>query len=151
MKEIVKLTPIQGHLIFLCKGHYEYDDLFDALKRLWAVRCGWDWQLAGNDTYTYIADDLFEIMMLCKGLDINTNMEYVHREINCEIFKPENMLPIQALIWEYKRILSQVQVKKSLGNDEYYDLVTLPEPNNELFERIFRGESQYEDYKLIEK
>ena len=152
MKETVKLTPIQGHLIFLCKGIYKYDDLFDALKKLWAIRCGWDWQLAKNDTYTYIANDLFELMMLCKGLDINVSMEQIHRDINESwVGKPANMLPIQALIWEYKRILSQVQVKDTLKNGEFYDLVTLPEPNNELFERIFKGEGHYEDYKLIDQ
>lgn len=151
-KETVKLTPIQGHLIFLCKGLYKYDNIFEALKKLWAIRCGWDWQLSNNDTYTHIADDLFKIMTLCKGLDINISMQNIHRNINeSRIGKPPNMSPIQALIWEYGRILSQVQVKESLKNGEYYDLVTLPEPNKELFERIFRGEGHYEDYKLIDQ
>jgi hypothetical protein len=148
-KETVKLTPIQGHLILLCKGHYKYEDLFDALKKIWAIRCGWDWNLARNDTYTYIANDLFEILSLCKNLDVNITMENIHRSINDSLGKPENLLPIQALIWEYRCQLSNIKVRETNENGEYYDLITLPESNKELFERIIKGEGKYDDYKLF--
>jgi|688.fasta_scaffold17891_13 hypothetical protein len=152
MKPIL-LEPIQGHIVLYCKGWYKRPNdvnFFEGLKRIWAIRCGWDYELATNDTLIYVANDMFEIMNICLPDRLQHFMENLHREIVWQIGKPENLSPIEALIWEYKSVLSNMEIKtKPEGTEEYITLIQLPEPNKELFERILSGNGYYEDHKLI--
>jgi hypothetical protein len=79
-------------------------------------------------------------------------MENVHREIVWQIGKPENLSPIESLIWEYRCILSNMQIKeKPKGKKRYQWIVKLPNHKTRVFERILRGNGRYKDYELITK
>jgi hypothetical protein len=62
------------------------------------------------------------------------------------------MTPIEAIIWEYKSMLSNLQIKEKdkLFTDEYINLIKLPEPLPDIFNRILKGKGEYGDYWLIE-
>lgn len=40
----LEIKGIEGHIILLCKGHYKYSDILEALRMIWAIRCGYDYQ-----------------------------------------------------------------------------------------------------------
>ena len=64
LKENAKVTAIQGHIILYCKSHYRVKDVsyIEGLKRIWAIRCGYDYNEADNSMLEYIANDLFNII-----------------------------------------------------------------------------------------
>jgi hypothetical protein len=154
---MIELDKFQGHIVLYCKCHYNSPDgekgFFEGLKKIWAVRCGYDYSLTGNDTLTYIADDMYNIISACMPDKLTNLMSRIHREINPMVLisKPKDMIPIEAIIWEYRSILSNLQVKRKHENkDEYIEIVKLPDPMPEVFNRILAGKGEYGDYKLIE-
>ena len=64
LKENAKVNTIQGHIILYCKNHYQVKDVsfIEGLKRIWAIKCGYDYNEADNSMLEYIADDLFNII-----------------------------------------------------------------------------------------
>jgi len=153
MKKPVLLTPIQGHIVLYCKGHYEYENFFEGLKMIWAIRCGYDYQYTSKDSLTYIAMDMFEIIMLCKPERLQSIMENVHRGINESHLMSSNskdFSPIEALIWQYRIILSNMQIKEKVKKN-YKSLIKLPRSKKLLFNRILKGKGKYNDYELITK
>lgn len=130
MKE---LKTFDGHLVLLCKGHYQSEDksltFLDYLKRIWAVRCGLDIEHVDSYSYGYIANRLYKILIGCKPSNIG------HRD---------NLTPIEKLIYIYKNQIADLQIR---NEDE--TLISLPNPQKEIFNRILNGNIFYGDYELI--
>lgn len=156
----MELNKFQGHIVLYCKGHYTFPEgdkgFFEGLKMIWAIRCGYDYNLTTMDTLTYIANDMYEILEKCMSIDKISNLiKKLHSEIN-PIYpgyanKPKDMSPIEAIIWEYRSMLNNLKIKeKDKITEEYIDLVKLPEPIPEIFNRILKGKGEYGDYWLIE-
>lgn len=151
----IELTVMQGHIVLYCKGHYKYKDFFEGLKMIWAIRCGYDYELTSKETLSYIADEMYEILLETQTPEkMRYIMEQVHRNIEpfwASEFE-KNLSPIQALIWQYRSHISNMQIKASFKDKNgYYELVKLPKPNKEVFNRILRGKGRYGDYDLIHK
>lgn len=153
MNKPILLTPIQGHIILYCKGHYHYENFFEGLKMIWAIRCGYDYKYTSKDTLTYIANDMFEIIMLCKPERLQYFIETIHRGINESSLVYSNskeLSPIESLIWQYRIILSNLQTKEKVKKN-YRFIIKLPKSKKCVFNRILKGEGKYNDYKLITK
>lgn len=148
---MVKLKDkFQGHLILYCKGHYKTKDFFEGLKMIWAVRCGYNYKDTSEYTIRYIADDMYNIIKTTSPERLDYLMNILHREIGHELFwKPENMTPIESMVWEYRGILNNLQVRESDGKGGFIDLIELPKPQKRIFNRILRGNGRFEDYDLI--
>ena len=153
----IELDEFQGHIVLYCKHHYKTPKgdkgFFEGLKMIWAIRCGYKYELTGKDTLTYIANDMYSIIRKCMPKRLEHLMETLHREINWGIGKPENLSAIEAIVWEYGSMISQMQVReKKEGRKRYSWIVKLPKPKKQVFNRILRGNSNYEDYyKIVEK
>lgn len=148
MKKPIELDVFDGHLVLYCKGKYETKDFFEGLKRMWAIRCGYDYEYSNDDVYRYVANHLFKIIIRCDLQRIEHLMDDIHRELTWSISTPENLTPIQALIWRYRSIIIGMQVREKRGS-RYYPLVRLPKPKVRVMKRILRGNGRYQDYEVI--
>jgi hypothetical protein len=160
---MITLEKFQKHIVLYCKGRYNTPKgdkgFFEGLKMIWAIRCGYDYEFTSKDTLTYIANDMYAIIAQCLPHKLPDLMDKLHREINCSLGKPENLTPIEALIWEYRSILQNMQVrrlanendklKQKLPGGEYVWLVKLSQPQPTLFNKILAGRGEYNDYKKV--
>ena len=148
---MVTLDTFQGHIVLYCKGHYEYDDFFEGLKMIWAIRCGYDYKQCSSDVLTYIANDMYKIISICMPNKLLYLHEVLHKEVaNQTFYKPKNMSPIEAIIWEYRGFISNMQIKDKV-NKNYKTLVKLPNRQIRIFNRILKGNGNYDDYQLIKE
>ena len=151
IKTPIELDPIQGHIVLLCKNWYKMPkrkSFFEALRMIWAIRCGYDYKLTSYDTDSYIANDMWEVINTCAPERLTVYMDNFHREIGNTRFKPKDMTAIQAIIWEYKNIISNLTICNKVG-EEWIPIIKLPKPNNRVFKRILRGNGKYNDYYTI--
>lgn len=152
LKEIIKLDTFQGHIVLLCKNWYKIPkeiSFFEALRMIWAIRCGYDYKLTSLDTDAYIANDMWKIINKCCPEKLITYIDNFHREVaNQAFWKPKDMTPIQAIIYEYGNIISNIQIRDSIEGKPII-LVKLPKPMKQVFNRILRGNGKYQDYELI--
>lgn len=150
---MIELEKFQGHIVLYCKGHYKVKktDFFEGLKMIWAIRCGYDYETFRKDILIYIANEMYEIISTCLPHKLPYLMEIIHREVGAESWtKPQGLTPIEAIIWEYRSIISGMKVKElKEGRKRYSWLVKLPKPQNKLFNRILNGKGEYEDYKKV--
>lgn len=153
---MIILEKFQKHIVLYCKGQYDIPEgdkgFFEGLKMIWAIRCGYDYELTSNDTLTYIANDMYSIISKCMPEKLPFLMDQIHRGINpfISFTKPENMTPIEAIIWEYRSILSNMQIReKPEGKKKYQWLVKLDNKQPQLFNRILRGNGKYKDYEKV--
>jgi len=116
---------------------------------IWAIRCGYDYEHTSKDTLTYIANDMYNIISQCMPERLPRLMESLHREINWSIGKPENLEPIEAIIWEYRSMLSCMQVRERNSKGKLIWLVDLRNTQPQLFNRILKGKGKYDDYKKV--
>lgn len=166
MIEPVKLDTFDGHLVLYCKGHYvntktktkekAETDFFEGLKKIWAVRCGYDYKPEGDRVLEYIADHMFEILVDCKALSDPTKikhfMDVIHKGVYDQNFKPQGMSPIRALIWEYRTMICGLKIKElPKGKKRHVPIVILPKPMKRVFNRILNGKGEYKDYEKITK
>jgi hypothetical protein len=166
MKEPITLETFQGHLVLYCKGRYANSkitsrekalvEFFEGLKMIWAIRCGYQYEQNDSDrVLEYIADEMFEIISECKRLDsvekIKHFMDVLHKEVyNQAFYKPKNMSPIRAIIWEYNQIICQLQIFEiPEGKKRHVPIVILPKPKKQIFSRILNGNGRYDDYRKI--
>lgn len=142
---MIKLETFQGHIVLYCKTHYKFKDFFDGLKRIWAIRCGYDYEHTSSDVMRYIANDMYSIIALTQPKKLEHLMQIIHHEVtNQAFYKPQNMTPIEAIVWEYRSVLCNLQIKD--GNKT---LVYLPKPQRRIFNRILNGNGHFSDYDLI--
>lgn len=153
---MVILEKFQKHIVLYCKGQYYIPEgdkgFFEGLKMIWAIRCGYDYEYTSKDTLTYIANDMFNIIMQCKPEKLEFFMDKIHREINpiSNWTKPKDLTHIEAIIWEYRSILSGMQIReKPEGEKRYKWLVYLGKPQPRLFNRILKGKGEYKDYEKV--
>ena len=158
MKEPVNLDIFQGHVVLFCKGHYKINDFFEGLKMIWAIRCGYDYNPnEGDRVLEYIADDMLKIIIKCRNINTPEKMlhlmDVIHKEVTNQAFwKPKDMSPIKAIIWEYRSIISQLTVReKPEGKKRYKPIINIPKPMKQTFNRILNGNGKYTDYDLIKK
>lgn len=154
-KEPIKLKPFQGHIVLYCKCQYQVPtvDFFDGLRKIWAIRCGYDYDHTTKDVDTYIANDMLEIIIKTKAKKLSDLFDTIHRNLTFpgSIGKPEGMTSIEPIIWEYRGILQNLKVREKNKSGDWEWIVQLPEPKTEIFERIIQGEGKYEDYYLIKE
>jgi hypothetical protein len=153
-KEVIKLDTFDGHLVLLCKGHYdggEKSDFFDEIKRIWSVRCGIDPKHFGEEIFEYIANRLYKIVASCNPKKVEYLHEIVHKSLSYTFGVPEGLSAIKKIIWAYRSELVCLQIKDRDGNGELFEIFSLPESQKEIFNRIARGEGNYKDYELITK
>lgn len=96
----------------------------------------------------YIANELCSIFKELNPKKYEYFFEIIHAEIDNE-FRYKGLNPLERLILMYKSEIMMIQVKQKEG-DNYINLINLPESNTSLFEKIIRGEGEYNDYKLME-
>jgi hypothetical protein len=166
MKEPITLETFQGHLVRYCKGAYANSkttsrekaqvDFFEGLKMIWAIRCGYQYEQNDSDrVFEYIADEMFEIISRCKRLDsvekFRHFMDVLHKELYDQAFyKPKDMSPIRAMIWEYRMIICQLQIfERPEGKKRHVPIVKLPKAMRQTFSRILNGNGRYDDYRKI--
>jgi len=144
----IEIKGIRGHMILLCKGHYKYQNILEAFRMIWAIRCGYDYEFAKkNQVDRYIADELYELLKLTDPKKIEYFHELLHKELQ-DTYKSEELTPLERIILIYRSYLSMVQIKEKVGK-KYKYLIKLPKPKKQVFNRILRGNGKYEDYKLI--
>jgi len=153
---MVILEKFQKHIVLYCKGQYYIPEgdkgFFEGLKMIWAIRCGYDYEYTSKDTLTHIANDMFNIIMQCKPEKLNFFMDKIHREINpiSNWTKPKDLTAIEAIIWEYRSILSNMQIKeKPEGKKRYKWIINLSKPQPKLFNKILKGKGEYRDYEKV--
>lgn len=169
MNNPIKLETFQGHIVLLCKGHYinkknDNNDFFENLKKIWSVRCGYDYNPNDNRVLEYIADDMFEIICNCKRINSEEKIKYfmdvLHKAVadnNGAWWKPKEMSPIKTLIWEYRTLILHLQVNNVIeteGRKKHkitIPIVKLPKPMKQVFYRILNGNGRFKDYDKITK
>lgn len=147
-----ELDTFQKHFVYYCKGAYNFPKgekgFFEGLKMIWAIRCGYDYN-SSKDTLSYVANDIFEIISICMPNRLSYLMEQIHKEVgNQAFYKPKDMLPIEAILWEYRSLLVGLKVKKQVGK-RYKWIINLSKPQYRLFNRILRGNGKHEDYYKV--
>jgi len=144
---MIKLENFEGHLILYCKGWYSYKDVdfLTGLRRIWAVRCGFNVEDIDKSIDEYIANALYKTLKKLEHRKIEYLFEIIHKEVSKTYLSTyENLNTIETLIMIYKSELWQVQIK-----EKNKFLVKLPKPQKRLFKRIISGKAEYNDYKLM--
>jgi hypothetical protein len=143
----IVVDKFHGHIILLCKGHYDYEDFYEAVKRIWEIRCGLP-VFNSDSALEYIADNMYKILVQC-----GKNTMYLQDEIHKHLMNPTpyaktevDLPPIKYMIDFYRSQLSCLQIRDT---DENLNLVLLPKPKKRLFNRIIKGNGKYNDYELI--
>jgi hypothetical protein len=145
------LTPIQGHILLFTKGHYDKANVgqLEGLRRIWAVRCGLEYEhVKDGQSDEYIADELFRIIQIVLPNKAQRMWEYTHKELARPSYQYEGLTPIEILIMVYRSELFGLQVREKV-NKRYRWIVGLPKPKKRIFKRILKGDTSYDDYKLI--
>ena len=90
--------------------------------------------------------------MQCKPEKLEFFMDKIHREINPinNWTKPRDLSPIEAIIWEYRNILSNLQIREiPEGETKYKWIIYLGNPQPALFNKILAGKGKYDDYEKV--
>jgi hypothetical protein len=150
-----KLSTFDGHIVLWCKGHYSANDdvsMFDEIKRIWAIRCGLDFEHVDNYSYEYIANRLYKILAACEPHKEKYLHELIHKSLTSSIGYPEGLSYIEKLIYFYRSEIMSLQVF-DINDDsgEKITLIDLPEAQPEIFKRITNGLGEFKDYDLIIK
>jgi len=116
-----------------------------AIRRIWAIRCGYDYDKEDKSSDRYIANELCKIFKQLNPVKFDYFFERIHSEINNN-FRYEDLNSLERLILMYKSEIMIIQIREKQGK-EYIDLIKLPIPNKPLFEKIISGNGEYNDYK----
>ena len=149
LKENAKVTTIQGHIILYCKSHYRIKDVsfIEGLKRIWAIRCRYDYNEADNSMLEYIANDLFNIIYEICDIDIIDFQNKLHKKVGTS---NNEALDINNIIMYYVYVLAFLTVADiNSKTNRIKTLIKLPTPKKRVFKKILKGKGVYSDYKLI--
>lgn len=144
---MVTLDSFEGHLVLYCKGHYAVNkvDFLTGLRRIWAVRCGFDVEHIDKSIDEYIANALYKIVKKVKPNKVEYLFELIHKEVSKTYLSTyEGLNTIETLIMIYRSELWDTQVK-----DKGKTLIKLPKPQKRLFKKIVSGKGEYTDYKKV--
>jgi hypothetical protein len=145
---MIKLEEFDGHIVLYCKGWYYQEDVdfLLGLRRIWAIRCGYDYEENDKSADEYIADRMFKIIV-----QTNPNLDFVHfqKRLHNELSKDylstyKGLNTIEKLIKIYRSEIMMLQIR-----DDKKVLVKLPKEKKRVFSRILKGKGEYKDYKLI--
>lgn len=140
------MKEFDGHLILLCKLHYEVEgvDFITAIKRIWAIRCGHDIEtIRRNDYLENIANNLHRLILEYSNKDAKWLQELLHNELSKDYLdRWVNLNTMEKIIMFYRSEILNLTVKE--GEKV---IINLPKPKKKLFKRIIKGEGVYDDYK----
>lgn len=153
-KSIV-LDTFDGHIVLLCKEHYIVNAgaFLSAIKRVWAIRCGIDYNTMDDDCWEYIADQMYGILTQCVPSKMCGIQKEIHKSFaSPKLFQtPENLTPIQMLIWEYRGKIHNLQILQEDVNGKCITLISLPKPQYVIFRQIVWGRGKFEHEEIIRK
>ena len=132
------LDKFQGYVVLLCKEHYEYDDLFVSLRKLWAIRCGYDYEYTPSDVDKYIANDMFNIIKKISNRDDGYIVQRIHDSLVGNTYYRGELEPIQKVLLAYVDIIRFTQIKERRGN-RYISLVKLPPVKKRILNKVFKN------------
>lgn len=143
----LKYTGFDGHIILLCKNHYNITtDLFESLKMIWAIKCGYNYDKDDNSSIKYIMNSLYKILIPT----INDHVRFQENLHETLIHSWYRDLTIeQRVLMHYIHEIQNLQIKEKLPNGKWETIIELPKPQKRLFNRILRGNGLFNDYKLI--
>lgn len=144
---MIQLENFEGHIVLYCKGHYSVKDVdfLTGLRRIWAVRCGFDVKHIDKSIDEHIANALYKTLKKLEPQKIEWLFELVHKEIAKDYLDTyKNLTHIESLIKIYRSHIFEVQIRESKKW-----LIKLPKPQKRLFKRIVSGKGEYNDYKLV--
>lgn len=147
----LKIDGFDGHLVLYCKNHYNVKniDLITGFQRMWAVRCGYGIECIDKGSLEHIADRLFKILSQTNGFDSVHFLKRLHNEVSkTYLNRYEGLTPIEILIYFYASEIMQLQVYDTKSKITF---IELPKPKKRLFNRILKGNWEFDDYKLIQK
>jgi len=147
---MIKLDEFDGHIVLYCKGWYFQKnidiDFLVGLRRIWAIRCGYDCRENDKSADEYIADRMFKIIA-----QTNPNIDLVHfqRRLHSEMAKDylstyQGLNTLEKLIKFYRSELLCLTIR-----EDKKVLVKLPKVKKRIFFKIIKGNGEYNDYKLI--
>ena len=138
---------IQGHIILLCKGWYQVEDVdyLTSLKRLWAVRCGIDKEYINSSAYGSIADELYKILIESSPTEALYLQERMHNYLQSNYrFSIEKFSTMEKIIYFYISRIHSITCR-----EDKKQIVKLPKPKKQILKRIIRGNGRYTDYELL--
>ena len=138
----LKIDGFDGHLVLYCKNHYNHSgNLIEDLKRIWAIRCGYDYDPKNNGVVLNIINRLYKILYpTIKNHEVF--QEQLHNHLVSWLYQDLDKLENIALF--YCSELANLQIKE---NNKW--LIKLPKLKKQVFNRILRGNGKFNDYKLI--
>lgn len=148
-KEIITIDTLQGHLVLYCKNHYNVKnvDFLIGLRRIWAIRCGYNYRDNDKSCDRYIANEFYRIFKQLNPRKAEYFFEILHEEILNE-WKYEGLNSLERLIMAYRNELMMIIIREKIGN-KWHNLIQLPKVRKQVFKRIVRGNGKYDDYKLL--
>jgi len=144
---MVTLENFEGHLVLYCKGWYSIKDVdfLTGLRRIWAVRCGFDVEHIDKSIDEYIANALYKTLKKVAPQKTEYLTELIHKEVSKTYLSTyEGLSVIETLIMIYRSEIWSVSVKEN-GKT----LIKLPKPQKRLFKKIVNGKGEYTDYKKV--
>lgn len=147
---MITLDKFDGHIVLYCKGWYSQKnvdiDFLVGLRKIWAVRCGYDYRESDKSVDEYIADKLFNIIVqTTPKLDFVHFQKRLHQELAKDYLSTyQGLTTIEKLIKVYRSELLCLKIR-----DNRKKLIKLPSPKKRIFYKIIKGNGEYNDYKLI--
>ena len=78
----IEVSPAEGRIILMCKGHYKTKSIMDGIRRLWAARCGIDAEhTIKGQSDEYIANDLFALITKVSPNTAERMVNTLHAEL----------------------------------------------------------------------
>ena len=144
-----EFTGISAHIILYCKNYYGKDlnvEFLTGIRRIWAIRCGYDFDEKDKSIYKYIAQELYELMLELHSEKVNHYQELIHDRLCNNLYKEYSA--IENLILFYKSEIAWSTCKERKKSKLYW-IYKLPRPKKQIFNKIISGKGQYYDYKKI--
>lgn len=144
---MIELEKFEGHLVLYCKGWYSVKDVdfLTGLRRIWAIRCGFDVEHIDKSIDEYIANALYKTLKKLNPKKIEYLSELIHKEVSKTYLSTyEGLSTIETLIMIYRSEIWAVSIKEN-GKT----IIKLPKPQKRLFKKIVKGKGEYNDYKNV--
>jgi hypothetical protein len=160
VKEAIKLSALEAHLVLYCKGHYDPKDdnddnvsLTEGMARLQAVFCGFNHD-ESSIRMEFVADRLWKILKKCCEPWKMEHIQYeIHKRLSGDFIIPKDLTAIEKLIWIYRSEISCLSVKeKDEKTGEWHPIISLPENTEEdkkFLTEIVKGKYPEDWFKKI--
>lgn len=151
LQKQIELDATEGHLVLCCKGRYQLKEVnkVEALRRILGAFCGWN-AVDNKSEVKYVADRLYDILR--KSLSdcaFDSMQKHIHRDLEWGIGIPEELSAIEKMVWIYASRILHLKVKEKDEHGVYRELISLPEPEDELMNKIISGEFENDEYRKI--